>query len=1081
MVMADEKGKRPRTRAPVLCLNCKRRKVRCDKGRPCGGCVRNNVGHLCVYVDPKWADSLKKVAENGGLEMAPGVTQQDTLRMDLERQIEAQNREIQCLRARLAHANSTGENSGMAVGIRQNQNVINGNGTSSPPSSANKTDHSLLELMREMSHKKVPMTILAKLSGRPSQPKPIVSQDALFSINGFRGGGTGIVSESAEIAPTTIYSWLNIVKVDPQLTALWFRITSLQKTYHMYKTTLLKNGNKLGQHKSLSLGSSVKPKTENSNMSTNSEDPTNTDHKCPVVAYEFNLMLEESPSPGPQEKPVCPMKIETLSSPTGPIHGATRGEDALEILGAIQGLWAEILGGSLATTHELTYTQIEDLVEKYMVGSMKVDSRHILRFFRAEICGLFSQNGTKPRLEVGSFSLHMSDAEVLDLLRLKAVYMAMLAVVIEETRSGANSGTDPRSSSSGIYFRILGLVHLIFRSNTRVVSENSLLAALSLFACVLNRLTAIYDASPSSSLEIDVRNAYTGVFVLLFETLFQDSGKGQLQIWCDPAHVSVDDDAIPQTELGVLLCGLWADTLRHANIAVLGFVPILRHGTQIDRLLGQLLDKVPIVAASQTHVAYLASNLVKSLGPHVKTVLFNIQTQYLVCRATSLLRNGIGGDIFERRVALADFLRMATEMAEWQKTCANSEFGSCPIRAFEATLMLKYGFLFFTAVAFLQCEENGDCDLVALILPGLFDAYIELTRFLQASSVQFAQIHGSRYVWAAVGETLARISHLVAGLLIRFKPDSTSLSTLVLVYTPKHAKTPKLISIPVARKEALLREGDRTVEIFESTMGPKLARSRTKIWKFYQTFLRNSHKATPPAYVQAHADALGAGRFLDRCPIMAGSNYETSAARMEVGKCPVFHGDMGKPVLGLGPGSRPSSVSNSVSNSAPRVSGCPVSGMSDMGTLLAPRGLKPDPDLKRCPYGHGLLDNVEPVEPSRKRRWPYNDSTDPRIEDSPRRDSQNLLMGRLSKYTPPLCVPMASPIPPPLVMPAPPIVAPSIPTPVPVNDTFSLAPFVDMDWDSLPNFNFDVMEDEALMGQLNSGDFNNPLIEGLFQ
>lgn len=53
-----QKPKRQRNRVPVSCLACKKRKVKCDKGKPaCGGCVRNGVGHLCQYINPPWIDN----------------------------------------------------------------------------------------------------------------------------------------------------------------------------------------------------------------------------------------------------------------------------------------------------------------------------------------------------------------------------------------------------------------------------------------------------------------------------------------------------------------------------------------------------------------------------------------------------------------------------------------------------------------------------------------------------------------------------------------------------------------------------------------------------------------------------------------------------------------------------------------------------------------------------------------------------------------------------------------------------------------------------------------------------------------
>ena len=40
---------RKRLRPSLSCNYCKRRKVKCDRGKPCSSCVRYNVANLCEY------------------------------------------------------------------------------------------------------------------------------------------------------------------------------------------------------------------------------------------------------------------------------------------------------------------------------------------------------------------------------------------------------------------------------------------------------------------------------------------------------------------------------------------------------------------------------------------------------------------------------------------------------------------------------------------------------------------------------------------------------------------------------------------------------------------------------------------------------------------------------------------------------------------------------------------------------------------------------------------------------------------------------------------------------------------------
>lgn len=49
---------RKRNRMLLLCNYCKRRKVKCDRGRPCSLCIKYNVAPLCAYTDPTWTDPV---------------------------------------------------------------------------------------------------------------------------------------------------------------------------------------------------------------------------------------------------------------------------------------------------------------------------------------------------------------------------------------------------------------------------------------------------------------------------------------------------------------------------------------------------------------------------------------------------------------------------------------------------------------------------------------------------------------------------------------------------------------------------------------------------------------------------------------------------------------------------------------------------------------------------------------------------------------------------------------------------------------------------------------------------------------
>lgn len=47
--------KKRRKRNTVVCLPCKKRKIKCDRRKPCGQCCESNASNFCFYSSPQWA------------------------------------------------------------------------------------------------------------------------------------------------------------------------------------------------------------------------------------------------------------------------------------------------------------------------------------------------------------------------------------------------------------------------------------------------------------------------------------------------------------------------------------------------------------------------------------------------------------------------------------------------------------------------------------------------------------------------------------------------------------------------------------------------------------------------------------------------------------------------------------------------------------------------------------------------------------------------------------------------------------------------------------------------------------------
>lgn len=57
----DIHSKRKRKRLTISCLTCRKRKIKCDRQKPCSSCIKNNVpAHLCIYDESPWVSSLIK-------------------------------------------------------------------------------------------------------------------------------------------------------------------------------------------------------------------------------------------------------------------------------------------------------------------------------------------------------------------------------------------------------------------------------------------------------------------------------------------------------------------------------------------------------------------------------------------------------------------------------------------------------------------------------------------------------------------------------------------------------------------------------------------------------------------------------------------------------------------------------------------------------------------------------------------------------------------------------------------------------------------------------------------------------------
>lgn len=986
--------KRQRKRVPVSCLNCKKRKVRCDKQKPCTGCVKNNVGDLCVYVEPEWVDTTVKIAAGAFQTPIEELDEYRRLKAQLEATIASQSTQIETLRRQVADTSTN------------NRNAAANSGT---------------------------VSILQKLASATDVPALEILDDHFYSMKGFRVKA----ADAGESVAVGLYSWLNVIRLDPQLTALWFRITSLQKLYHVYKTSLV------------------------GRMRNNS--PACGHHKCPVVACEFNLMDEGTPKGdgtdgesfedvserAVDDKDVSSKSYTYADRSTGPDGGSDhpmiKKEDSVEsyesggsnqmandyavdLLELLQRLWEEIANCGRGE-YRLTYAQLMFLLDFYFrsttPASYEVESKHILRFYYPEIVALLVQEGESVRVDLMAFSFSKSEPEAYSQLMLKGIYLLMLALIVEEAldmlrlRVGELPEFLRLFSNEALHVglgykrtNVPGLVRsILLRLSPEypgapplsfTAANTSSLSCIAVLVALTNRYVVLYK---KPGLTVDIKDSFTTMFTLLLDIL--DGNGERIQLWADPAQVSlINGSSARQNELRLHLCYLWCDFMRLANQVTFSTVPIVHHADRLDKRLAEYFAAIADAENAHAHVSYVTN---KRADVDSAELLASLHVYYLISRSFVLLRRGVSRT--STKVTVGDLQKVIAEMSAWAGEITLTKLRMA--RYFEVRIILHYLEFYLTYIIFLQSEDIGDDKMVLQHLPYLVAKCLDLNKFLQGSVVQFSKSVGSQYILAAVAETLSRVSHLIVGLLIRFKADLDTPSPpntpapSLLVYA---LKASPVLAISVSDKDEVIRETDRTLQLLENVVNKETFKRVSKTWRFYMTFVRNSHRMNPTAYAKLHAEVFGSGRLLDACPVMPHSTkYPTLSARGEQ-TCPVLH-------------------------SAATIS---------TGARVSPKMvLTPSADKKRkCPFDHEALrngtmgfheSNIRGLNPKIELPTPVL----PMQIQQPRALAAHTVINQLVSET--------------------------------------------LDWDTLPNFDFEFMSDETLMIQMNGGDFNNPTIEGMFQ
>lgn len=870
-----QKPKRQRNRVPVSCLACKKRKVKCDKGKPaCGGCVRNGVGHLCQYINPPWID--KDVSGGGSSPLSSchsllspvkieTTSEYKQLKAQNEKTISNQKKEIENLKRQLQVLQQLSP---------RNSQSPNGEGQ----------DESALYLAKEI-------TILSKLSPFavfPRVPMEILSEYTVLNSRVL-----------SFLVCLDIYSWVNTIKLDPQLTTLWFKITNLQKMYHMYKINKLKNDSTAKKLASVPLKKTPSKINEIdftcSFLSSDSQtvehqavplaSSTSNSHKCPVIECDFNFMGDEAQSQTPSPKknltsstftPIAQNQddSEKLQCPMikSDIHNKSK-----SLQQKLQNLWESILNLTRGST--LNYRQLVFLLDFYFKSEI-FESKTLLLFYKTDILNVI-QKGLD-----GELILNLPkglDEDIYYQLKISGIYVSMIAIIVEETLTYLRNVlkcevVDEITQNFNIVFpqeyTYLGLgakqtnILYIIEDFLTCDDENiNLVSFVALYITVLNKI--IYEYKKPGGLIVDPKTLFTKLFSKFIENIL--SSNTDMEIWKDPELIEFQSYQRKRAKhLKLHFSLLWTEVIRICNLVSFSFVPIIKQSSELDHLMQKMYAKIAIIDLLQCHLKYLTSvgesNLIIALHVH-----------YLIASITSSFHYGIL-NIGIPKLTVSNLDSLIKQCSTWLQDSGLE--GIIEIKRMEVVYMLSYLRLFMIYILLLQGEELNDEGLLEMfVFPGIVSRLSQFVEILKNGN------HQSQYIYLALIELFTRSIQIAIGLLLRVKNQSGFLKLHQSLLEDQINKITKDVSSTLKfLQTVIVNNKEKLIKL-------------SKLWKFYLTFVNNSN-SKQVNYAALHK---GVPEFSQpkSCPVIHDSDAKSTAMtssssssvsiKSEGAKCPISH------------------------------------------------------------------------------------------------------------------------------------------------------------------------------------------------
>lgn len=962
---------RKRQRVPVSCLVCKRRKVKCDKIKPvCGVCTKHGVLHLCEYVDPQWS----KETQNE-------VTVVHKTSDQTEKTIQKQRSEIEDLKRKLALAQQeklSSDTTKSEVIIADAGATSNG-GTLAPSTVAivptatpgipfsSRSNNKNGNLNSIRNSRKI--TILTKLS--PAKNQTIEVEDDIM-ITLIRNLHREFID---------VYCWLNILRIDSQLSNLWFKIVNLQKIYRIHKGSKgLTNGDR----------------------SDTPPPPT----KCPVMQLDLNLLSLQTPLPVTGMPSVSKKKPQTEKLSVAEEFNRDSAIGLL-VLKKIQEMWSSTLKSLREEC--MNYKQINFLLKYYFEGKRPAaDTRDIVKFYKEKLFLLVKRGENDEAILSNAVSGENSNPKqensrciLFQNLKLRGVYLGIISLIVDETLSilrgylgeeerkevGTHEDEEFINTFKALFPSEVALYPLGDKLNKIQDHVQDFLTSYALISldggtddvdftqripylacCILSLNMSICNFNRSaSSVSASTRLIlFAAVFPIFIKSLLNCD---TLAIWVNPTCITITTEGTTQKRIKdfrIQICLLWKETIRLINIVTFSLVPVVRITDFIGDNVLQLLEKI-----EESERKHFLTEFIKSVPALISSTSFS--SGFLIARIFNILSRAINGITIDTELLKSLTIECGVWIVDETSTT----------RVIEEQVMLHYIRFFLTFVMMIQGEE----DLKAAGEVSDKDAILEtncvnvLTKFFAlinyvskiGANLKNNMTH-SKYIIQVVTEIMTRIVPMISGILIRIGDGlhisaenvDKLLTGIEVGFLKAEANTRTELNHKIMHITSKLIDKLKEISFLKDERVNMLSR----VWNFYMVFINNIHRISYSNYAAIHANVPAFNQKLKgSCPVKDVGNISkdmipnvSGGNTPKSGKCPVDHSALAESKDGKCPVDH-SQISNSGK--------CPIDykSMNMEGYAKSKNGNPTNTKrARKCPFDHESIftstkgGSVNPIE-----------------------------------------------------------------------------------------------------------------------